>query len=45
MERPAMLVFFTGERVSLIRYSEERLVRQTLAQYRQAPPIAAVAAK
>ena len=45
MERPAMLVFFTHERVSLIRYSEERLVRQTLAQLRQAPTATAVAAK
>jgi hypothetical protein len=40
-----MLVFFTGERVSLIRYNEERLVRQIHAQYRQAPPSAAVAAR
>jgi hypothetical protein len=45
MERPAMLVFFTHERVSLIRYSEEHLVRKTLAQLRQAPTATAVAAK
>ena len=45
LERPAMLVFFTHERVSLIRYSEERLVRKTLAQLRQSPTASAVAAK
>lgn len=45
MERAAMLIFFTADRVSDIRYSEERLVRQTLGQLRRAPVNAAVAAQ
>ena len=45
MERPAMMIFFTDNRVTEIRYSEEKLIRQTLAQLRQAKATGGVAAR
>ena len=45
MKQPATIVFFTDDRVSLIRYSEAALVRKTLTELRAAAGAVAVAAK
>jgi hypothetical protein len=45
MQRAALLVFFDKGRVRLIRYSEEREVRKTLAEYESAAKAGALAGK